>query len=439
MSKKKKKPKSILVLWRGSPKDDFPVVPKIKGLEVVEITISAHKQPTFAIEKLAELYKTYPKGFVIIAVVGMSNGLGPTLAANTFNPVINFANSVDKHPEDIWSNVRLPSNVPAATITNGNNAVLFALNTLSLSNKYIRKYRRTEVFKIINEIYKGKVGILYDGRSLGFPMLIQRSSALSGLNKKLSSTIPTKGMILSQLSQWWMQGPLKDVIENHLVKVPKTFFEDNYISSMKSTTAVVKRLNTEKVVECIVRNSLDGEGWKEYEKFGKIFGIKLPKGMKKGDRLPKPIFSPTYKNENDDMFKSFKEFSDYVGKKHAKQLRKVSFKINKIFIKTLSPLNIHIADFKAEFGIDENGNLVLMDEIGTPDTCRFWDKKIYDKTGKIVSRDKQKIRDELVRLKESGEWDGESPIYLSDTLMKEVEQDYIDIFKAITGKKPVLT
>jgi len=135
-------PKQALVFWRGSESDKLPEVPDLPGLHIERPVISAHKKPTFAIEELERIHTVYPEGGVIIALVGMSNGLGPTLSARTDWPVISVCTTADTHPEDVWSNLRMPSEVPNLTVLSPKNAVLAAFNILGEKNPAIYAYRR---------------------------------------------------------------------------------------------------------------------------------------------------------------------------------------------------------------------------------------------------------------------------------------------------------
>jgi phosphoribosylaminoimidazole-succinocarboxamide synthase len=290
--------------------------------------------------------------------------------------------------------------------------------------------------KELKPFHEGKVGNLYDLEKFPGLMLLQRTSRMSGLNARILNEMPTKGMILNQLSQWWLNGLLKDIINNHLVYTPEKFFLINGLKEYALDSSVVKKL-TPIPCEAIVRNYLFGSGVNPYNETGTICGVELPAGLKSGDKLPEPIFTPTEKTETDDHF-TFDDMADLVSFETAERIRYISLQINNIASEFLQTKGIILVDMKLEFGYDENCNLCLMDEVITPDSCRFWDLVSYHHEGKIISKDKQKLRDELARLKESGDWDGKSSVYLPDKLIDEVEQDYIDIFTAITGQPPVL-
>jgi len=285
--------------------------------------------------------------------------------------------------------------------------------------------------------HKGKVGNLFDLEKYPGLMLLQRTKRMSGLNVQILNEMPTKGMILNQLSQWWLKGLLKDIVANHLVDIPDDFFIVNNLKEYSLDSSIVKRLNPI-LCEAIVRNYLYGSSEKPYEETGMICGVKVKPGLKSGDKLPEPIFTPTEKTDTDDHF-TFKEMSDLVGLEIAEKIRDISLKINKVASEYLERRGIILVDMKLEFGIDENGKLYLMDEVLTPDACRFWDLLSYYLEGKIVSKDKQKARDRLALMKENGEWDGVNPVALPDDLVDEMSVDYEEIFFDITGKKPILS
>jgi phosphoribosylcarboxyaminoimidazole (NCAIR) mutase len=138
-------PKQVLVFWRGSESDKLPEIGNLPGLTIEQPVISAHKKPTYAMEELERLHTLYPEGGVIIALVGMSNGLGPILSARTDWPVISVCTTANEHPEDVWSNLRMPSDVPNLTILSAKNAVLSAFNILGEKNPAIYAYRRLAI------------------------------------------------------------------------------------------------------------------------------------------------------------------------------------------------------------------------------------------------------------------------------------------------------
>jgi len=289
-------------------------------------------------------------------------------------------------------------------------------------------WRKTEDLNM-DLVHKGKVANVYDlGDSR---LLLSRTNRMSGLNAQLTTDMPNKGNILNQLSQWWMKEPLKDIIDNHLLSIPDDFFNSLELESFENNSSVVKKLKPI-LVEAVVRRHLFGSGYKSYQETGQVCGITLPPGLKNGDRLEEIIFTPTEKTATDDPI-SFDEMSQQIGTELSEKIRKISLQIFEVAEKILADKNIILVDAKFEFGLDENENLVLMDEVLTPDSSRFWKMEPYETAGKIVSRDKQKARDWLAQKKESGEWDGKSPIGLPNNLLIEISNDYAEIFEQITG------
>lgn len=281
-------------------------------------------------------------------------------------------------------------------------------------------------------VHTGKVGDVF---SLENGLLIlRRSDRISGMNVKLTTQMPGKGKILSQLSTWWLEKQLTDIVANHLTefKVVQCVSTDE-LFEFDGRSVVVKSLK-QIPVEAIVRRHITGSAFKEYKKTGEYCGIKLPEGLKDGDRLEKPIFTPTEKTETDDPL-TFEEMSDQISLELAEKIRNVSLKIFITAEKILEKQGIILADTKFEFGFDKDGNLTLMDEVLTPDSSRFWDLCAYYVEGKIVSRDKQKIRNWMSKIKEEK---GGYPIILPNWLIEEVSADYAEIFEIITGEKPVL-
>ncbi len=287
-------------------------------------------------------------------------------------------------------------------------------------------------------LYSGKVADLYHlisdtGEEC---ILLVRSDNISGLNVKMSNPMPFKGAVLNQLSQYWLNNILKGMISNHLVDDTEGFFDNKENKKFINRSVIVKKLKPLKV-EAIVRGYLVGTGYDAYIKTGKVCGVELPLGLEKGDKLVNPIFTPTEKTETDDHF-TFTEMSELIGKDLSEQIREVSLKMFVLASAILYDKGIILVDTKFEFGLDSDGNLVLMDEVLTPDSSRFWLRDAYEEDGTVISLDKQKARDWLEKQKESGEWDGESSIELPVQLLNEISRDYIEIFKTITGISPLL-
>lgn len=283
--------------------------------------------------------------------------------------------------------------------------------------------------KSLKLIHRGKVGDVY-----AIPdklLLLVRTDRVSGLNVKLLTQMPGKGEVLTGLSNWWMSGPLKGVVANHLTGIPlSAFLHGGEIDEVSGRGQIVKRLDPI-LVEAVVRRHLTGSGYEVYCKTGEVCGITLPPGLKDGDRLTQAIFTPTLKSDTDPPI-TFEGMCALVGTDLARSIRDVSLKIFAIAEARLLARGIILADSKFEFGLDDHGTLTLMDEVLTPDSSRFWIKESYDQGKGIVSLDKQKIRDWMKAQKDAGLWDGKTPMEIPDDLVAEVSQDYLDIFHRIT-------
>lgn len=276
---------------------------------------------------------------------------------------------------------------------------------------------------------KGKVRDIYEVEG---NLLIVASDRISAFDFILPSLIPDKGKILTQLSVFWFDYTSL-VCPNHLLtaeidEFPPVFHKHREILEKRSM--LVKK--TEVIpVECVVRGYLAGSGWKEYEATGKTSGIKLPPGMKEADRLEQIIFTPATKaEEGHDINISFKEMQKLVDSDLAQQIKKISLELyQRASLHALSK-GIIIADTKFEFGLLEN-KLVLVDEIFTPDSSRFWPLATYSPGQSQPSLDKQFVRDYL----ESTDWDKESPPPpLPTSIIEQTSKRYLEIYRLLTGK-----
>lgn len=276
---------------------------------------------------------------------------------------------------------------------------------------------------------KGKVRDIYEVEG---NLLIVASDRISAFDFILPSLIPDKGKILTQLSVFWFDYTSL-VCPNHLLtaeidKFPPVFHKHREVLEKRSM--LVKK--TEVVpVECVVRGYLTGSGWNEYKDTGKTSGIKLPPGMKEADRLEQIIFTPATKaEEGHDINISFKEMQKLVDPDLAQQIKKISLELyQKASLHALSK-GIIIADTKFEFGLLDN-KLVLVDEIFTPDSSRFWPLATYSPGQSQPSLDKQFVRDYL----ESTDWDKESPPPpLPTSIIEQTSKRYLEIYRLLTGK-----
>lgn len=231
-------------------------------------------------------------------------------------------------------------------------------------------------------------------------MLIVTTDRLSAFDVIMPTPIPQKGVILTQVANFWF-GLLQDVIPNHLSgmtldDLPLTAAEK---VQLQGRSIIVKRMQA-LPVEAIVRGYLIGSGWKDYQQTGAVCGIELPAGLQMADRLPAPIFTPSTKADvgTHDINISFAEMQAKIGTELAEQVRSVSLELYKRAAEYALQRGIIIADTKFEFGLDADGKLVLIDEILTPDSSRFWPADQYQPGMSPPSFDKQFVRDYLETL-----------------------------------------
>ncbi len=276
---------------------------------------------------------------------------------------------------------------------------------------------------------KGKVRDVYE---IEDKLLIVASDRISAFDWVLPSLIPNKGKVLTQLSKFWFDFASL-VCPNHVLATEIDDFPPllrKYREILEKRSMLVKK--TEVVpVECVVRGYLAGSGWRDYKKTGKTSGVKLPTGLRQADRLDTMIFTPATKaEEGHDINISFKEMQKMVGSDLAQKIRKVSMELyQKASLHALSK-GIIIADTKFEFGLG-NDELILVDEIFTPDSSRFWPQKLYSPGKPQPSLDKQFVRDYL----ETTRWDKQSPPPpLPQEIIEETAKKYMEIYQWLTGK-----
>jgi phosphoribosylaminoimidazole-succinocarboxamide synthase len=238
-------------------------------------------------------------------------------------------------------------------------------------------------------------------------MLIVTSDRLSAFDVILPDPIPGKGRILTEVSNFWFERT-NDIIPNHLTNIPikDVIKEREELEVLEGRAIVVRKLKA-LPVEAVIRGYLIGSGWKDYQTQGSICGISLPAGLEQAEQLPEPIFTPATKadvGEHDENI-DFNKTVELIGQKLANQVRDISLQIYTEAAEYALKRDIIIADTKFEFGVDENDKLVLIDEVLTPDSSRFWPLESYKKGTSPPSFDKQYIRDYLETL----DWDKTAP------------------------------
>jgi len=280
-------------------------------------------------------------------------------------------------------------------------------------------------------LHRGKVRDIYD---LGDSLLIVATDRISAFDVVLPTPIPDKGKILTKLTLFWLNF-LKDIVENHLI----TANIDEYPEVLKKHRDVLEGrsmiVRKAKVfpVECIVRGYITGSAMKEYLKTGMVCGIPLPPGLKEADKLPEPIFTPSTKAElgSHDVNITFEEMIKIVGKETAEGLKELSLKLYKTASSYAEERGIIIADTKFEFGLHD-GKIILVDEVLTPDSSRFWPKESYEPGKPQVSFDKQYIRDWL---KNTGWKEGTPPPEIPTEVVEKTREKYLLALKVLTGEE----
>ncbi len=276
---------------------------------------------------------------------------------------------------------------------------------------------------------RGKVRDIYE---LGDNLLIVATDRISAFDVIMPDPIPDKGKILTQMSIFWFNR-IKDIIENHIISTDVDQFLDEcqpYRDIMRERTMLVKKAKP-LPVECIVRGYLSGSGWKDYCVGKTISGIRLPAGLKESAKLTEPIFTPSTKAEHGehDAPINRKDMENLIGCNLTERIVEISIKIYERASKVADKAGIIIADTKMEFGIIDE-KLILIDELLTPDSSRFWPKKDYEEGSPQNSFDKQFVRDYLLSIN----WNQKPPApQLPAHIIKRTREKYEEALNRITG------
>jgi phosphoribosylaminoimidazole-succinocarboxamide synthase len=283
-------------------------------------------------------------------------------------------------------------------------------------------------------ISKGKVRDIY---AIGDDQLLMiTTDRLSAFDVVMGEPIPGKGIVLNQMANFWFD-KLSHVIPNHLTGIdPESVVAADEASQVKGRAIVTKRLKPI-LVEAVVRGYLSGSGWKDYLATGAICGIQLPAGMQNAQKLPEPIFTPAAKaevGEHDENI-SYAEVEKKIGVELAKKIRDVSIRLYQEASEFAATKGIIIADTKFEFGLDEAGNLVLMDEVLTADSSRFWPASSYQVGSNPPSFDKQFVRDWLELAVVDGKpWDKSPPApKLPSDVIEKTAAKYREALETLTA------
>jgi phosphoribosylaminoimidazole-succinocarboxamide synthase len=284
-----------------------------------------------------------------------------------------------------------------------------------------------ESIESFHHIYSGKVRDIYQNDSN--QLLFVATDRISAYDWVLPSEIPDKGKILTQLTLWWLE-QLASITNNHLIstQVPQ---------AVVGRAMIVKKLEM-LPIECVVRGHLSGSGWVEYQKTQEVCGNRLSKSLKESSLLPEPIFTPATKaelGEHDENI-SFEQAEQKIGSLLATELKLKSIQLFTKAREIADARNLILADTKFEFGLDQNNQITLADEVLTPDSSRYWPKASYQPGRSQNSFDKQFVRDWLTS-KESG-WDRNSntpPPALPEEIIHKTREKYLEVYQLLTGEK----
>jgi phosphoribosylaminoimidazole-succinocarboxamide synthase len=279
---------------------------------------------------------------------------------------------------------------------------------------------------------RGKVRDVYD---LGDKLLIVATDRISAFDCVMPNGIPEKGKILTALSLFWFEKlrhfdiPIH-VISSNVDEYPRSL--QPYADQLAGRSMLVQKA-TVIPIECVARGYLAGSGWKEYQKTQTVCGISLPAGLRQCDKLPEPIFTPATKEESGhDINIGFEETTSRIGPQLAERLRELTLQIYRWAAEFAAERGVIIADTKFEFGTAADGTLLLIDEVLTPDSSRFWPKDQYEPGHDQPSFDKQFVRNWL----EAQPWDKTPPApHLADDVVAGTRQRYIEAYELLTGRR----
>jgi len=284
--------------------------------------------------------------------------------------------------------------------------------------------------KSLPRLGKGKVRDIY---ALGEDkMLIVTSDRLSAFDVVLPDPIPDKGRVLNEMANFWF-ARLGHIVPNQLTGIdPESVVLENERPQVRGRSVVVKKLKP-LPIEAVVRGYIIGSGWKDYQKTGKVCGIELPKGLRQAEKLAQPIFTPATKAESGhDENISFAEVEKLIGRELAAKVRDISIRLYEEAREYAAKKGIIIADTKFEFGLDRKNQIVLIDEVLTADSSRFWPADSYQVGISPPSYDKQYVRDYLETLA----WDKTPPApKLPAQVIEKTSEKYREALERLTGKK----
>lgn len=286
-------------------------------------------------------------------------------------------------------------------------------------------------FHDLKLLKRGKVRDIYD---LGENLLMVATDRISAFDVVMPDPIPDKGIILTQISLYWFD-IMKPIVENHVISADVSDFPSvcqPYADTLRGRSMLVKKTDP-LPIECVVRGYISGSGWKSYQESQSVCGITLPPNLKESDRLPEPLFTPSTKEElgAHDINIDFAETVKRIGSDLASSAKKLSLEIYQKGAEMALEKSIIIADTKFEFGLIGN-RLILIDEVLTPDSSRFWPKESYQPGGSQQSFDKQYVRDHLISINYDRKPPGPT---LPEDIIRNTRKKYLEALTQLTGDR----
>ncbi len=275
----------------------------------------------------------------------------------------------------------------------------------------------------------GKVRDIFD---LGDTLLLVATDRISAFDYVLGSGIPDKGKVLTQLSAFWF-ARTESIVPNHLLSTDAASFPDGldrHADILGGRTMLVRKTNPVPI-ECVARGYLSGSGWKEYQKSGSVCGVPLPPGLRESDRLPTPIFTPATKEESGhDINISEADAARIIGEDLTRRLRDLTLALYEHGARHAESQGIILADTKFEFGLTPKGDIILIDEVLTPDSSRYWPRDEYKPGGAQPSFDKQFVSDYLEEIR----WNKQPPVPSRPASgVLTTREKYLEAYRRITG------
>ena len=278
---------------------------------------------------------------------------------------------------------------------------------------------------------RGKVRDIYD---LGDTLLMVATDRISAFDYVLGSGIPDKGKVLSQLSAFWFDAT-RHIVPNHLLETDVGRYPPDLQqhADMLAGRSMIVRKTSPVPIECVARGYLAGSGWKDYVTTGAVCGVRLPPGLRESDRLPEPIFTPSTKaTTGHDVNISEAEAAHLIGTSLLDRLTSLTMQLYAFGAAHAERCGIILADTKFEFGLTPDGTVLLIDEVMTPDSSRYWPRDLYNPGRPQVSFDKQYVRDYLEQI----HWNKQPPVpSLPDEVVARTREKYLEAFRRLAGRE----